>query len=111
LDLKVSPRCFNGQSRRWRADEEYAVKSGTTKALANVADEKFFDNWFDPIETALRTNVCGFIETMMEEANKTAKSLFRAGPPNLPDGGPIIEMGAVERSRQASAIGKENPGS
>ena len=51
------------------------MKSDTTKALANVADEKFFDNWFDPIETELRTNVRGFIETMMEEANKKANHI------------------------------------
>jgi hypothetical protein len=84
------------------------VKSDTTKALANVADEKFFDNWFDPIDTELRTNVRGFIETMMEGANKKAKS-YLDGPPNLPGGGPIIGMGAVERPRQATAIGKRTP--
>ena len=72
----MSPRCFNGQSRRWRADEDYAVKSDTTKALANVADEKFFDNWFDPIETERRTNVRGFIETMMEAGEQNSEILI-----------------------------------
>jgi hypothetical protein len=31
-----------------------------------VADERLFDNWFDPVEKVLRTKVRGFIETMIE---------------------------------------------
>jgi len=57
------------------------VKSDTTKALANVADEKFFDNWFDPIETELRTNVRGFIETMMEKRRTKRRIIFRRAHP------------------------------
>ena len=34
---------------------------------ADAADEKLFDNWFDPIETKLRAKVRGFIETMIED--------------------------------------------
>jgi hypothetical protein len=34
------------------------VKKDTTNAPADVA-EKLFDNWFDPIETELRTKVRG----------------------------------------------------
>jgi len=43
------------------------VKKNTTKASADAADEKLFDNWFDPIETKLRAKVRGFIETMIED--------------------------------------------
>jgi len=31
-----------------------------------VADERLFDNWFDSVEKVLRTEVRGFIETMIE---------------------------------------------
>ncbi len=55
------------------------MESDTTKALAGVADEKLFDSWFDPIETALRTKVRGFIETMIEEELETALSRPRYG--------------------------------
>jgi putative transposase len=55
------------------------MKTDTTKALADVADAKLFDSWFDPIETALRTKVRGFIETMIEEELETALSRPRYG--------------------------------
>jgi hypothetical protein len=35
-------------------------------------DEELFDDWFDPIETDVRTTVRGFIETMIEEELATA---------------------------------------
>ncbi len=43
------------------------MKRDSTKPAADVADGGLFDNWFDPIETALRTKVRGFIETLVEE--------------------------------------------
>ena len=43
------------------------MKTDTTKAAGDVADEKLFDNWFDPVETGLRAKVRGFIETMIEK--------------------------------------------
>ena len=48
-------------------------------AAADVADERLFDNWFDPIETALRTKVRGFIETLVEEELETALARPRYG--------------------------------
>ena len=35
------------------------MKTYTTNTPFDVADEKLFDNWFDPIETELRTKVRG----------------------------------------------------
>jgi putative transposase len=55
------------------------MKTDTTKAAGNVADEKLFDNWFDPVETSLRVTVRGFIETMIEEELDTALSRPRYG--------------------------------
>jgi len=52
---------------------------------ADVAGEKLFDNWFDPIETELRAKVRGFIEAMIEEDLETALARprygRRSGPP------------------------------
>ena len=54
------------------------MKRDTTKAAAEVA-ERLFDNWFDPIETELRTKVRGFIEAMIEEELETALARPRYG--------------------------------
>jgi putative transposase len=55
------------------------VKKDTTNTPAYVTDEKLFDNWFDPIETKLRTKVRGFIEAMLEEELATALARPRYG--------------------------------
>ena len=55
------------------------MKTDTTKAAGDVADERLFDNWFDPVETGLRAKVRGFIETMIEEELDTALSRPRYG--------------------------------
>src|SRR2546429_2556287 len=55
------------------------MKKDTTKMPADVADEKLFDNWFDPVETELRTKVRGFIEAMIEEELETALARPRYG--------------------------------
>jgi putative transposase len=55
------------------------VKKDITKMPADVAGEKLFDNWFDPIETELRTKVRGFIEAMIEEELETALARPRYG--------------------------------
>ena len=48
-------------NRHYRADGDYAVKKDTMKTPVDVADEKLFDNWFDPVETELRTKVRGLM--------------------------------------------------
>ena len=48
------------------------MKTDTTKPACDVADEKLFDNWFDPVEAGLRAKVRGFIESMIEEELDTA---------------------------------------
>src|ERR1700736_5443557 len=55
------------------------MKNDTTKTPADVANEKLFDNWFDPVETELRTKVRGFIETMIEEELEVALARPRYG--------------------------------
>jgi hypothetical protein len=48
------------------------VKKDTANAPADVTDDRLLDNWFDPIETELRTKVRGFIAAMIEEELETA---------------------------------------
>jgi putative transposase len=67
------------------------VKKNTTKAPVDVADEKLFDNWFDPIETELRTKVRGLIEAMIEEELEEALARPRYGRQS----GPPVEDGAA----------------
>ena len=55
------------------------MKRDTTKPADAAAEEKLFDNWFDPAETGLRAKVRGFIETMIEEELDTALSRPRYG--------------------------------
>jgi putative transposase len=55
------------------------MKKDTTKTPVDVAEEKLFDNWFDPIETELRTKVRGFIEAMIEAELETALARPRYG--------------------------------
>ena len=48
------------------------MKRDTTEAAAEATEEKLFDNWFDPVETILRSKVRGFLETMIEEELEAA---------------------------------------
>src|SRR6201993_5308588 len=62
------------------------------KTPVDVADEKLFDNWFDPVETELRTKVRGLIEAMIEDELEIARPRYgrRSGLPVGDDvGAPI----------------------
>ena len=68
------------------------MKNDTTKTPVDVADEKLFDNWFDPIETELRTKVRGLIEAMIEEELEVALARPRYGRQS---GSPVEDGPAV----------------
>ena len=51
----------------------------TTKAAAGAADILLFEDWFDPIEDAVRARVRGFIEALLEEELEAALSRPRYG--------------------------------
>ena len=55
------------------------MKTNSTKPVADVADDRLFDSWFDPVETSVRAKVRGFIETMIEEELATALARPRYG--------------------------------
>src|SRR5271165_1212743 len=59
--------------------EIYAMKTNSTKPVADVADDRLFDSWFDPVDTSVRAKVRGFIETMIEEELATALARPRYG--------------------------------
>src|ERR1700716_2851437 len=69
------------------------MKNDTTKTPADVANEKLFDNWFDPVETELRTKVRGFIETMIEEELEVALARPRYGRRPVEDGAAVSIAG------------------
>jgi hypothetical protein len=54
----------------WGRPHHHAMKSITTKSDSSqpVADSSvyLFDDWFDPIEAAVRDRVRGFIQAMIE---------------------------------------------
>ena len=88
------------------------MKRDTTKSAADAADERLFDNWFDPIETALRAKVRGFIETLVEEELETALSRPRYGrrpePPAADHAGEPI-VGHRHGRRMRSLTGTFGP--
>jgi transposase-like protein len=55
------------------------MEKDITELAAGAAEEKLFDNWFDPVETILRGKVRGFLETMIEEELETALARPRYG--------------------------------
>jgi hypothetical protein len=40
-----------------QADGDYAMKRDITERALGASEEGLFDNWFDPIEAALRSRV------------------------------------------------------
>ena len=50
-----------------------------TKPAADATAGTLFDDWFDPIEVAVRTKVRGFIEAMIEEELSTVLCRPRYG--------------------------------
>ncbi|MGP0057691.1 MAG: IS256 family transposase [Beijerinckiaceae bacterium] len=63
------------------------MKRDTTEPAAEATEDRLFDNWFDPVETILRSKVRGFLETMIEEELETALARPRYGrrPEPTPD--------------------------
>jgi Transposase, Mutator family len=55
------------------------MTKNTTKAAAVAAGAMLFDNWFNPIEDAVREKVRGVIETIMEEELDATLSRPRYG--------------------------------
>lgn len=55
------------------------MKRDTTERALGASEEGLFDNWFDPIEAALRSRVRGFLEAIMEEELASALGRCRYG--------------------------------
>jgi putative transposase len=85
------------------------MKNDTTKTPADVANEKLFDNWFDPVETELRTKVRGFIETMIEEELEVALARPRYGRRPVEDGAAVPIAGHRHGRRIRSLTGTFGP--
>ena len=85
------------------------MKNDTTKTPAEVANERLFDNWFDPVETELRTKVRGFIETMIEEELEVALARPRYGRRPVEDGAAVPIAGHRHGRRIRSLTGTFGP--
>ena len=75
----VISRMFNALTRRVNAEGDYAMDEDNTKPAADATAGTLFDDWFDPIEVAVRTKVRGFIEAMIEEELSTVLCRPRYG--------------------------------
>ena len=81
------------------------MKKDTMKTPVDVADEKLFDNWFDPVETELRTKVRGLIEAMIEDGLETALARPRYGRRSgLPVGGRCGRADCRPPARSANTL-------
>ena len=79
------------------------MTKNTTKTAAVAAGAMLFDNWFDPIEDAVREKVRGVIETIMEEELDATLSRPRYGrrkaAGSIDDDGPIVGSRHGHRTR------------
>jgi putative transposase len=71
------------------------MKRDTTEAAAEATEDRLFDNWFDPVETLLRSKVRGFLETMIEEELEAALARPRYGRRPEPAPGSVTTMAIV----------------
>ena len=88
------------------------MTSDITKPAADASAAGLFDNWFDPIEDALRGQVRGFIEMMLEEELTAALSRPRYGrQPSRPDGDEVAAAARGHRHghRRRSLTGTFGP--
>ena len=70
---------FNALTRRVNAEGDYGMDEDNTKPAADATAGTLFEDWFDPIELAVRTKVRGFIEAMIEEELSTVLCRPRYG--------------------------------
>src|SRR4051794_17914816 len=58
-----------------------ATTKSDSPLLQNETEERLFDNWIDPIETAIRGRIRGFIEVLIREELDAALARPRYGRP------------------------------
>jgi putative transposase len=79
------------------------MTKNTTKTAAIAAGTMLFDDWFDPIEDAVRERVRGVIETIMEEELDATLSRPRYGrrkaAGSIDDAAPIVGSRHGHRTR------------
>ena len=79
------------------------MTKNTTKTAAVAAGTTLFDDWFDPIEDAVRERVRGVIETIMEEELDATLSRPRYGRRKA--AGSIDDGALTRRSTSSTALG------
>jgi putative transposase len=58
-----------------------ATTKGDSPLLQNETEGRLFDNWIDPLETAIRSRIRGFIEVLIHEELDSALARPRYGRP------------------------------
>src|SRR4030081_4013943 len=90
--------------------KKHITQSDSATAAAETTSQ-LFDNWFDPIETGVRSRVRDFIETMMEEELDAVLSRPRYGR-IAPDAGTEAGTGSTGHRhghRSRSLLGTFGP--
>jgi hypothetical protein len=86
-----------------RRKGDHAMTKNTMKTAAVAAGTMLFDDWFDPIEDAVRERVRGVIETIMEEELDATLSRPRYGrrkaAGSIDDAAPIVGSRHGHRTR------------
>ena len=91
------------------------MKTDTIKAVAESAEGMLFlgDDWFDPLETGVRTRIRGFIEELLETELAAALGRDRYERPRLaetrPGGQAVIRAGHRHGHRERQLMGTFGP--
>src|SRR6202158_3930808 len=91
------------------------MKTDTIKPPGDAAEGTLFlgDDWFDPLETGVRTRIRGFIEELLEAELDAALGRDRYERPRLPETGvggrPVVGAGHRHGHRERQLMGTFGP--
>ena len=91
------------------------MKKDTIKPPGDAAEGTLFlgDDWFDPLETGVRTRIRGFIEELLEAELDAALGRDRYERPRLPETGvggrPVVGAGHRHGHRERQLMGTFGP--
>src|SRR5271167_2935846 len=91
------------------------MKTDITNATAEAAEGTLFlgDDWFDPLETGVRTRIRGFIEELLEAELDAALGRDRYERPRLAEAGvggrPVVGAGHRHGHRERQLMGTFGP--
>ena len=83
-----------------------ATTKGDSPLLQNETEGRLFDNWIDPLETAIRGRIRGFIEVLIHEELDSALARPRYGRPakNSKDSADIASAAGHRHGRRPRTL-------